>query len=245
MSYYCKINGVKSAINMSKISNFSYKNSSTASAAVYEGTTLDQGNPSQYYSKISNTKKTIYAKPRSSASNSITGVGFAIVYNPSTSMHRFHLGGLIFANNFTGSIHIKILEYSSGGYGTNGSYTTILNKTGDVNANNANWISSDSNCIPLVGGGMSTSGGMSGTRYGITITAKPTSGSDIVLSIPIMYVTDHGTYYKYHFVGPIKSNGTTIISGNLDSGNASVQASGPIDYDVLNLTTKTVDIRGW
>ena len=241
MSYYFKINGLQTAIDMSKISNFHYKNSSTATGALWEGTTTSTSNSTSFY-VYSSGKKQIYAKRKSTATNSIIGVGFAITYH--SPLYRFELGGLIFEKNFTGSIHIKILEYS-GGNGTSGNYTTILNKTGNTNVNNDYKTTAFSGAIPLVGGGMSTAGSMSGARYGITITATPTSGEAMVVSIPIMYVTDHGTYYKYHFVGPITSNGNTIISGNLDSGNASLQTGTAMDYDILNLTTKTVDIRGW
>lgn len=260
MSYYIKVSGAAKLINMSKISNFNYKDPSTASVgASYEGTTLSQGNPSKYYSKISGAKTTIYAKPVSTVTNSITHVGFSVTYtNISTNqtpnyMYRFWLDGLKFAYSFTGYVKVKIVEYSSG-YGTNAPATTILDKTANVRVYNSQLADSLSEEVPLKH--MSTTGSLSGMRYGITITATPSNGDPaMVLSIPIMYANEvrtplgNGSYwtqYQYHIVGPVTSNGSVVISGNIDSELTNDQGqSGSIAYDTLNLVNKTFTAMSW
>jgi hypothetical protein len=231
------------SIDLSKMSGFSYANPADAANSDYIGTTEEIG--IVYATSYRSKSRAIYAtKP----TNAIIKLGFGIGHG-AWALHEIK-----FKYAFSGTIHLKIVEYTSGmGSGASGPSSTKLDATARASLNNETVAAIMFEKVPshtLAFNGMDGYNSPSGRRYGIIITATSNTGEVVELSIPYMYCTYKSvisgaiSYVDYRYIvgDPIIASGYNppqVTNTTLTSEMCSSQDYGEINTDVLDLETKT------
>lgn len=240
MPYYFKNSSIDNnfhSINLAKVANsgFNYKNDSDATSAEYEASVTAVGEAFSTTYKPKNTISNTYFYAIVPTNNAITRVLFTIDPYPSNTWCIYALS---FRNIFSGKIHFKI-QSVSGGAGTSGTYSTVLDDYGLADAENDKTVYMESGHIR---GHSLAFGSMTSARYIITITATATSGEVITLKLPCVYCVDNDdSTFNFYISSPITATGydsTNLTSTTLESED-SYQNSGYTTPTTLNLEAMT------
>lgn len=254
MPYYFKNSSIDNnfhSINLTKVANsgFNYKNASDATSAEYEASVTAVGEAYSTTYKPKNTISNAYFYAVVPTDNAINRVVFTVDQVGSNLSWCIYI--ISFKNIFSGKIHFKIQSITQGA-GAGGAYSTVVDSDGTVEADRIRSAYMEGGHIPgyaLVVN--SAGGGMTGTRYAITITATSTSGEITTLNFPYVYcqeTTDSykNTAYEFYIGSPITATGyssTNLTSSTLvsDFAYANIGYTAPTTLNLEAMTFKYAD----
>lgn len=224
-------------INMESTTGFYYENGNGKDSEYTAATTA-----------LGTSYRTTYCNPHigtngyyavKGSNNAITWLSF--VYELYRGQQTWCIYRMGFRNEFKGKVHFKIVSFS-GGAGTSGATSTILDADGQAEVTWTDGAFMDSGHIPAHSLYI---GSYTSSRYAITITATSTQGEVISLHFPLVFLSTTTQNGRPGGIWTIWSTvtGTGYSSTNILTSNLKSEFTPPSEFyttpTTLNLENKT------